>query len=163
MELATIAPLRQILIFPGHTMPAYPYFWPALLLLAACVIIGLLGAAHLWLTFHGPALAPRDPAVLQAMQSDAPGISRQTTLWRAWLGFNASHSLGALLFALVWGYFALVLTPVFFSSWFLRGLGLLVLLCYLWLARRYWFRVPQRGISLALLLYLASCVLAANP
>ena len=27
-------------------------------------------------------------------------ITPQTTLWRAWIGFNASHSLAAILFGL---------------------------------------------------------------
>jgi hypothetical protein len=41
------------------------------------------------------------------MSATAPVISRETTMWKAWIGFNASHSLGAILFGLVYGYLAL--------------------------------------------------------
>lgn len=82
-----------------------------------------------------------------------PVISRQTTMWRAWTGFNASHSYGVILFGLVYGYLALIHSAFLFESWFLTGLGLLTLVGYTVLAKRYWFSIPLRGVSLATALY----------
>jgi hypothetical protein len=93
--------------------------------------------------------------VTEALRVVSPVISRQTTMARAAKGFHASHSLGAMLFALVWGYLALIQWTVLAQSPFLLALGMGVLLAYLALAQRYWFSVPQRGIALASVLYAA--------
>ena len=74
-------------------------------------------------------------------------------MWRAGIGFNASHSFGTMLFGLVYGYLSVLHSGFLFTSWFLLGLGLLTLLAYLLLAKLYWFSVPFRGVALATLLY----------
>ncbi len=130
------------------------------LVLASALVIALLGSAHMVFTFVGNKLHPRDAELITRMQSVAPVISRQTTMWRAWIGFNASHSLGAILFGLVYGYLAMVQPTLLFGSWFLGLTGLATLLCFLVLAVRYWFNRPLQGISLALVLYIAGFVLA---
>jgi hypothetical protein len=130
------------------------------LILISASIVGLLGSAHLLLTFFGPKLRPRDPALQMQMQQVHPVITRQTTMWRAWLGFNASHSLGAMLFGLLYGRLALVHPALLFDDVWLLGGGLAFLLSYLILAIRYWFITPLIGVSLALLGYLAGAGLA---
>jgi hypothetical protein len=81
-------------------------------------------------------------------------------MWRAWVGFNASHSLGALLFGTIYGYLAVVHRALLFQSWFLLSLGLLTLVAYALLGKRYWFSVPFRGILLAAVFYAGALVLA---
>lgn len=131
-------------------------FVPALLIVASAAILFTLGALHLFFTFVGTRLHPRDAAVRAAMEGAHPGLTRETTMWRTWIGFNASHSYGALLFGLVWGYLAVARAAVLFGSAFLLGLGLVALVAYLWLGYRYWFSVPRRGILLATVLYLVA-------
>jgi hypothetical protein len=128
---------------------------PSILIGASAAIILLLGLAHLLFTFRGPAFMPRDRALKARMEEAVPVISRETTMWKAWVGFNASHSVGAILFGAVYGYLALLHPAFLFASRFLLALGLLTLAGYLALARRYWFRTPLRGILLALVLYVA--------
>jgi hypothetical protein len=128
------------------------------LMTASAAIIFLLGALHLTYTFHGPKLTPRDPALIEAMDSVSPVITSETTMWRTWIGFNASHSLGALLFGLVYGYLALVRDDVLFDSPFLLGVGFATLVAYLTLGKRYWFSVPFTGIAVSLACYVASVV-----
>jgi hypothetical protein len=122
---------------------------------ASAAVLGLLGCAHLLFTFWGNKFDPRDAAVAEALKRVSPFISRETTMARAARGFHASHSLGAMLFALVWGYLALAQWAVLRQSTFLLVLGMAVLLAYLGLAQRYWFSVPLRGIALANVLYAA--------
>jgi hypothetical protein len=138
-------------------MPALP----SLLLAASAAIILCLGTAHLWLTFRGTALHPRDESLTARMREVTPRLTRQTTMWRAWVGFNASHSVGAMLFGLTWGYLALAQPGVLFASVFLRGLGLVLLAGYAVLGWRYWFSIPFRGIALAAALYVAALIAAA--
>lgn len=119
-------------------------------------IIFALGTLHLAYTFVGPKLRPRDPALEARMDEVSPGITRETTMWRAWIGFNASHSMGAMLFGLVYGFLALRHGDLVFRSPFLLGVGVAMLGGYVVLGRRYWFSVPFRGICLALVAYVAS-------
>ena len=116
-------------------------------------IVLLFGSIHLLYTLHGNKLHPRDPAVLAAMQQTHPVITRQTTMWRANHGFNITHSMGLMLFGLVYGYLALVQTALLWQSSFLIAVGLITLVAYVVLARLYFFSIPFRGVTLATLLY----------
>lgn len=130
---------------------------PALIAASAAVIF-LLGLAHLVSTFYGPMFMPRDRQLQARMREVAPVISLETTMWKAWVGFNASHSFGAILFGAVYGYLALVHGAFLMRSAFLLCVGLLLLCSYLLLAKRYWFSTPFRGILLALGLYVAALI-----
>ena len=126
------------------------------LILASAAIIFLLGLVHLLYTFHGTKLHPRDDVLMARLKEISPIITRETTMWRAWIGFNASHSYGAMLFGLIYGYLALVHNAFLFQSTFLLALGLLLLAGYVLLGKRYWFSVPFRGIALATVLYVVA-------
>lgn len=130
-----------------------------LLMFASAFIIFALGAVHLAYTFVGNKLSPRDADLAARMAAVHPVISRDTTMWKAWVGFNASHSLGALLFGLIYGYLAGALPAVLFSSAFLLLVGLGMLLALVFLAWRYWFAIPLRGIALSLACYAGSLLL----
>lgn len=129
-------------------------FAPSLIAASAAVIL-MLGAVHLLYTFVGPKLTPRDHTLRQHMQDVSPVLTRRTTMWRAWVGFNASHSFGALLFGLVYGYLALVRPDVLMASPFLLGVGVAMLAGYAIVGRAYWFSVPNTGIAFALAAFAA--------
>lgn len=131
-----------------------------LLVAASAAVLGALGSIHLLYTYRGDKFHPRDPGLRAAMERSTIVITRQTTVWRANLGFNATHSLGLLLFALLYGHLALWQWPVLHASPFLLALGMAVLLAYLVLAQRYFFRIPLRGMALACALYGAGWALS---
>src|SRR6266478_6400821 len=129
------------------------------LIAGSVAIILALGLLHLLYTFRGPKLHPRDPALETRMKLVSPVITRQTTMWKAWVGFNASHSYGAILFGLVYGYLATAQSSLLFQSPFLLLAGLLLLAGYAVLGKAYWFSVPFRGIVLSTALYVAALVI----
>ena len=131
----------------------------ALIAASAAVLFGL-GLLHLVYTFSGRKLLPRDPAVRAQMEQGTLVLTRETSVWKAWIGFNASHSLGAMLYGAVYGHLALVQPAVLLHSPYLLALGAALLLAYAWLGRRYWFSVPFRGILLSLLFYVAGVIAA---
>jgi hypothetical protein len=133
----------------------------SLLIVASAAVVFVLGGLHLLYTFRGSKLDPREAGTRQAMERSTLRITRETTVWRAWVGFNATHSIGLLLFGLIYAYLALAAPALLFGSWFLQGLGLVLLASYVALARRYFFSVPFRGIVLATLLYVAGLAVAA--
>src|SRR5215813_11186690 len=128
------------------------------LVAASALIILVLGLIHLLYTFHGTKLHPRDAALETRLKEVSPVITRETTMWNAWVGFNASHSYGAILFGLVYGYLALAHSAFLFQSRFLLLIGLLLLGGYAFLGKVYWFSVPFRGIVLSAGLYVAALV-----
>jgi len=131
-----------------------------LLVVLSGSILALLGTAHMILTFRGPKLLPRDRELVQRMQEAHLMITDQTTFWRAWIGFNASHSLGAMFFGFIYSYLAVVHPEVLFTSVPLQMCGLVVLATYLLLAMRYWFITPIAGIAIALMCYVVAMALA---
>jgi hypothetical protein len=123
------------------------------LVAVSAAMILLLGLLHLLYTFYGPKLLPRDPELQTRMQQVSPVITSQTTMWKTWVGFNASHGLGLILFGTVYGYLALAHGDFLFRSLFLLSLGLIVLLGYVFLAKLYFFRIPFLGVLLSTFLY----------
>jgi hypothetical protein len=113
-----------------------------ILMVLSASIIFTLGVVHLVYTFWGPKLTPRDPALQISMSQISPVITKETTMWRAWVGFNASHSMGAILFGLVFGFLALAHGQLLFQSPFLLVVGLAMLGGFVVLGKVYWFSAP---------------------
>jgi len=127
-----------------------------ILMVLSASIVFTLGVVHLVYTFWGPMLTPRDPALQVSMSQIAPVITKETTMWRCWVGFNASHSMGLILFGLVFGYLALAHSRILFQSPFLLVVGLAVLVGLVVLSKVYFFRAPLIGVSISLVCYVAS-------
>ena len=136
--------------------------WPQILMVASAGILLVLGSLHLVYTFAGSKLTPRDPALRLSMAQVSPVISRETTMWKAWVGFNASHSFGAILFGLVYGHLAIVQPAMLFASPFLLGVGLAMLGGLLALGKVYWFSIPFRGIAISFTCYVAAIASALS-
>ncbi len=128
-------------------------------MVGSAAILLALGTLHLVYTFWCPALRPRDPAVQALMSQTHLVLTRQTTMWRAWIGFNASHSMGAMLFGLVYGYLALLHAELLFRSPFLLIVGGVMLVGFVVLAKLYWFSVPFWSTCVALACFVSSIVL----
>jgi hypothetical protein len=94
------------------------------------------------------------------MSQISPVITKETTMWRCWVGFNASHSMGLILFGLVFGYLALAHGRLLFQSPFLLVVGLAMLGGLVVLCKLYFFSAPLAGISISLACYLASMALS---
>src|SRR5258708_21291170 len=128
------------------------------LMVGSAAILLALGTLHLVYTFWGPALRPRDPAVQALMSQTHLVLTRQTTMWRAWIGFNASHSMGAMLFRLVFGYLPLLPVQLLLRSPLLLIFGGVMLVGIVGLAQRYSFSVPLLSTCRALRPFRSSLV-----
>jgi hypothetical protein len=133
---------------------------PKILMVLSASIILTLGIVHLVYTFWGTKLTPRDPALQISMSQISPVITKETTMWRCWVGFNASHGMGLILFGLVFGFLALAHSQLLFQSSFLLVIGLAMLVGFVVLCKVYFFSVPLTGISIALACYVASIALS---
>ena len=133
---------------------------PTILIVTSAAIVGTLGLLHLIITFSGPKLHPRDRDLKERMETVSPVITRQTTMWKAWIGFNASHGFGAMLFAAIYGYMAVAQSALLFRSVYLFAVGEVLLIGFVILAHKYWFTTPRRGLWVALICYTAGFVIA---
>jgi hypothetical protein len=129
------------------------------MVLSASIML-TLGAVHLVYTFWGPSLTPRDPALQVSMSQISPVITKETTMWNCWVGFNASHSIGLILFGLIFSYLALAHGQLLFRSPFLLVVGLAMLGGFVVLSKLYFFRVPLTGVSISLACYVASIAIS---
>jgi len=77
-------------------------------------------------------------------------------MWRVWVGCNASHSMGLILFGMMYGFLAIAHGPLLFQSPFLLIVGLAMLGGSLALGKVYFFSVPFAGIGISLACYVAS-------
>ena len=131
-----------------------------LFMVASAGILLTLGVIHLVYTFWGPKLTPRDPALQVSMSQISPVITKETTMWRTWVGLNASHSMGAILFGLIYGFLAIVHSELLFQSPYLLLVGLAMVGGFFVLGKVYWFSIPFTGISISLACYVASIVVS---
>ncbi len=125
-------------------------------MIASAAILFVLGTLHLVYTFFGDKLTPRDPALQQRMREISPVITKETNMWRCWVGFNASHSMAAMLFGLMYGFLAAAHPALLFSSPYLLIVGLLMVSGFFVLGKLYWFSIPFTGISISLVCYVVS-------
>ena len=131
----------------------------ALLVIAGSIYL-VLGALHAVFTFmderNPRRLAPDDAAVTEGMRNSKLRLSHgATTMWQAWISFNLTHSLAAVLMGsaccIVAAHFGLFV----FSPWALFALAGVSLLFAL-IGLRYWFGVPRAGTLTA-----TACLVAA--
>ena len=130
------------------------------LMVAAAAIPLVLGGLHLLLTWRGPKLTPADPAVTEAMRGTNAQLNPAANMWKLWVGFNASHGIGAVQYGLVFGILAVTLPDVLFSSVPLMVLAIVTPVAYLLVGLRYWFRMPTTGVGITAALAIAAVTIA---
>lgn len=94
------------------------------------------------------------------MNRTALRLTRQTTMWKAWLGFNLSHALGLVIFGLTSFLIAVYHLDLILNLQPLLFLVITVAAIYLFLAIRFWFFGPAVGSAIGLALFVASAVVA---
>lgn len=130
------------------------------LFISGAVPFLLLGILHIVYTvmdeLRPRRLAPRDRDLIECMRTGTLILTKETTVWRAWIGFNLSHGLGVVLFsgALVhmaaWHF-----EPVRTTAPEVLIAAPVIAAIYFGLSLRYWFSVPAIGSGLGASLLLA--------
>jgi hypothetical protein len=122
-------------------------------------IFAVLGALHLVYTLHDFGERPRyfrpaDRALLAAMRKTRTAIAPAgRDYWSGILGFNLSHSVGLLLFALL-----IVVAAQYQIAW-LKPILIAVGAAFAAIAWRCWFHTPMLGSLIATALMMAAWAL----
>lgn len=130
----------------------------SLLILGSSIFL-LLGTLHLLYTFFTTKFDPHNKEAQKAMETTNPRLTKETSVWKAWIGFNASHSTGAMFFGIVTIYLAIFQPSVVTDSLFYISLCTANAAFYLFLARNYWFSIPVIGISISTLCFVGALLL----
>ena len=118
------------------------------LIAGSCIYIAL-GIGHGVLTLldlRSPRyFTPTDDEIRESMQDVSIRLNRNVNLWKAWLGFNLSHSLGLVVFGAVVLTFAITAQDTYFSSIAMQATTLVISLTYVILSSKFWFWAPTVG------------------
>ena len=113
----------------------------------------ILGVGHGVLTLQdlrNPTFfTPITDGVREQMAGTAIALNRHANLWRAWLGFNLSHSVGLVVFGATALLFATRYYSLYANSGLLQLAAIIVSAVYVLLAARFWFWGPVVGTAAA--------------
>ena len=123
------------------------------------IIIVILGSIHLYYTFFTNKFFSRNEKMIEEMKSTSPVLTKGTTMWNAWIGFNASHSSGAIFIGIINFYLAIQYFTVLQSDNFFFLFNILTIGFYAWLAKKYWFKIPFAGLLMTLICFFVSYIL----
>ena len=140
---------------------------------AGSVVFMLAGGGHvlatLFDTFRPTYFAPIDSSAKTAVEGtgirfwrmfpDGGGTTR--SMWRAWLGFNISHGLGAFTFGLLCLLIAAHDFKLIDQIDAIRPLTVAISTAYLTISLRFWFYVPALIAGTATTCFTVATVLSA--
>ncbi len=132
---------------------------PKIFILIASSIFLVLGSVHLIYTFFTNKFLARDSETTKKMKATSPILTKETTVWKAWIGFNASHSAGAIFIGLINVLLATQHFEVYQNSFNILLLDICIGIFYLFLAKRYWFKIPLVGILIATTCFIIAMLL----
>lgn len=124
------------------------------------IILVILASLHLYYTFFTNKFSSRNQRVVDEMKFSFPNLTRKTAMWKAWIGFNASHSAGGIFIGLSNFYIAANYFSIFNTDHVFFLFNILTIGFYLWLAKRYWFGIPFFGILVTFICFILSYILS---
>jgi len=119
------------------------------------LILLVLGSIHMFYTFFTNKFSSKNESLISEMKKSSPVLTNETTIWKAWIGFNASHSSGAMFIGVINFLIAANYFEEFLSNHFYYIFNIITILFYLILAKKYWFKIPFIGILITLICYLS--------
>jgi hypothetical protein len=129
-----------------------------LIILGSSVFL-VLGTMQLLFTFFTDKFLTRNPETAEMMKADHPVLTRRTTMWKAWIGFNASHSSGVMFIGGVNILLATQYFDLYQKSFAFLLLSDITVLFYLFLAIKYWFRIPLAGVVITSICFILSTLI----
>lgn len=132
------------------------------LYIAGCIPFLALGILHtvytITDTYKPKKLTPYKSGVMNLMKESTLAITKETNMWRAWVGFNISHSIGILFFSLTYLYLSISYISFLESSLFFMSAAPIISLTYFILSKKYWFSIPAIGSAIGLLCFVAGAL-----
>jgi hypothetical protein len=135
---------------------------PLLVMLGGFVFLALgtlHGAVSLRDVWNPTQFTPNDPALRLAMQQSGIAFHPEVNLWKAWLGFNLTHSLGLILFGGAFLYVGMFAPGAFHASRALQAVAVSASATYLVISIFFFFSGPAVGTAAGLCAFLIATLL----
>jgi len=124
----------------------------------------LLGALHLVFTLRDHKspryIVPRSDDLIQQMQAEPLRLTSETTMWRAWIGFNISHSIAVLLVGVGYLYLSLRYFPTLRADIIIHWAAPVLAWVFVILSKCFWFSKPLRGSFVSAVFFTIGAFLA---
>jgi len=130
-----------------------------ILWITASSVYIILATLHLLYTFFTDKFLAKDRNTVEMMKQTHPLLTNKTTMWKAWVGFNGSHSAGGIFLGCINILLAGLYYPFLSGAWPLIVLTVITSLFYLFLAIKYWFKIPLTGIAIATGCYIVASII----
>lgn len=130
-----------------------------ILWISGSAIYIILSTLHLLYTFFTNKFDAKDKNTMELMKQTHPLLTNKLTMWNAWMGFNGSHSSGGIFLGTANIIMAIFYFDFLSSAWPLIILTDITSLFTLFLAVKYWFSTPLRGIAIATICYIAASII----
>jgi len=117
----------------------------------------ILGTIHLLYTFFTNKFSSRNKILEEEMKISFPVLTKEVTMWNAWVGFNGSHSSGVIYIGFINLFTAIGFSSILHNPLFLL-LNMVTVLFYLWLAKKYWFKTPFRGVLISAVCFTSAII-----
>ena len=132
------------------------------LYIIGCIPFLALGILHTVYTiadtYNPKKLIPYKSDVMGLMKESTLAITKETNMWRAWVGFNISHGIGILFFSVTYLYLSISYISLLESSLFFMSAAPIISLTYLVLSKKYWFSIPTIGSAIGLLCFVTGAL-----
>jgi hypothetical protein len=126
---------------------------------AAYVLLGILHGVLTLMDLARPRyFTPPDAALRAAMQASGVRFHPEINLWRAWMGFNLTHSLGLALFGGVFLYAGIFEADSLAASRALRVVAFAVSALYFVISRSLFFSGPAAATGIATACFAAAAL-----
>lgn len=130
------------------------YLWAS-----GAIIITILGSTHLYYTFFTDKFSSPNERVIEEMKRSFPNLTKEMTIWKAWISFNATHSVGAMFIGIINLYLALKYFSILMDDHFFFLFTIITILFYAWLALKFWFRFISAAVIIVLICFISSYAL----
>ncbi len=135
-----------------------------LLIITGSGIFLFLGTLHGLLTFRDlgnpRAFTPKDAGLRTAMQQATVALHPKINLWKAWMGFNLSHSLGIVMFGGAFLYLGIFYPSLFSQSPLLQVCSIAIPATYLALSLKFWFSKPAIGSAVSMACFILATAIS---
>ncbi|MBL4790203.1 MAG: hypothetical protein JKY60_14600 [Kordiimonadaceae bacterium] len=127
--------------------------------------LAALGTMHLVFTLKDNQrpryIVPVSGAMITQMKNEKLRLTREGDMWRAWIGFNVSHSMAVMMVGWGYLYIALRYPEVLTADPIILWAAPFLASVFALLSKRFWFSKPLIGSLLSAAFFSAGAVVAA--
>jgi len=127
--------------------------------------LAALGTVHLFFTLKDNRrpryIVPVSDTLITLMKNEKLRLTSEGDMWRAWIGFNISHSMAVMMVGWAYLYIVLRYPDALITDPILLWTAPFLASVFALLSKRFWFSKPLIGSLLSAVLFLVGAISAS--